>query len=118
MSGKRKELKIKKMGNLLVVNDELYEPVYISHQRDDELLKFRKISKKRFVFLKNQISEKLKGRIRSEDIIENALADMTMKGLEKINRELNKPKPKVRKEHGCFDLVIGQGKSAETIPIR
>jgi len=114
----KKELKIKKMGNLLIVNDELYEPVYITHQRDDEILKFRRISKKRFTYLRKQIMEKLKNKIKSEDILENALADMTMKGLEKINKELNKPKPKVRREHGCFDLVIGEGKNAETIPIR
>lgn len=118
MSGKKKELKIKKMGNLLIVNDELYEPVYISHQRDDELLKFRKVSKKKFNYLKKQIIEKLQGKLKPESILENALNDMTMKGLENINKELKKSKPKVRREHGCFDLVIGQGKSAETIPIR
>jgi len=114
----KKELTIKKMGNLLVVNGELYEPVYITHQRDNEILKFRRISKRRFEYLRKQIIEKLKSKVKSEDILENALADMTMKGLEKINSELSKPKPKVRKEHGCFDLVIGQGKDAETIPIR
>jgi hypothetical protein len=106
------------MGNLLVVNDELYEPVFVRHQRDNELLKFRKVSKKRFAYLKKQITEKLQGKLNPESILENALNDMTMKGLENINKELNKPKPKVRKEHGCFDLVIGQGGNAETIPIR
>lgn len=114
----KKELIIKKMGNLLIINDELYEPVYINHQRADELIKFRRVSKKRFNYLKKQIIEKLQGRLKPESILENALNDMQMKGLEKINKELNKPKPKVRREHGCFDLVIGQGKDAETIPIR
>jgi hypothetical protein len=109
---------IKKMGNLLIIGDDLYEPVYVTHQRDDELLRFKKISKKRFLSLKRKITERLKGKIKSEDILENALNDMNMKGLERIDKELNKPKPKVRREHGCFDLVVGIGKNATTIPIR
>jgi hypothetical protein len=114
----KKELVIKKMGNLLIVNSELYEPVYVAHERNDEIIKFRKISRRRFEFLKKQITAKLTGKLKSKDILENALNDMQMKGLERINKELNKPKPKIRREHGCFDLVVGKGKNSTTIPIR
>lgn len=114
----KKELAVKKIGNLLLIDDELYEPVYISHQRDDELLKFRRVDRKKFESLKKRIVERLKGRLKSGDILENALNDVTMRGLERIDRELDKKKPKIRKEHGCFDLVVGKGKDATTIPIR
>jgi hypothetical protein len=114
----KKEIVIKKMGNLLIVNSELYEPVYVAHERNDEIIKFRKISRRRFEFLKKQITAKLTGKLKSKDILENALNDMQMKGLERINKELNKPKPKIRREHGCFDLVVGKGKNSTTIPIR
>lgn len=114
----KKELKIRKMGNLLFVNDELYEPVFITHKKSDEIIRFRKISKRRFEYLRKQITEKLKSRVKSDDILANALTDMNMKSLERVNKELNKPNPKIRREHGCFDLVIGKGKNAEAIPIR
>ena len=114
----KKELTVKKMGNLLIIDDELYEPVVIAHERDDEVLKFRKVSRRRFEFLKRRITAKLAGRLKSKDILENALNDMQMKGLERINKELNKPKPKIRREHGCFDLVVGKGRNSTTIPIR
>jgi hypothetical protein len=114
----KKELEIKKMGNILIADGELYEPIYVAHERNDEIIRFRRISKRRFEFLKKQITAKLQGRLKSKDILENALNDMQMKGLERINKELCKPKPKVRREHGCFDLVIGKGKNSTTIPIR
>jgi hypothetical protein len=114
----KKEIVVKKMGNLLIVDGELYEPVYVAHERNDEIIRFKRISKRRFEFLKKRITAKLQGRLKSKDILENALNDMQMKGLERINKELCKPKPKVRREHGCFDLVIGKGKNSTTIPIR
>lgn len=114
----KKELKVKQMGNLLIINDELYEPVFKEHQRDVELIRFRRISKKRFEFLKRKITDRLASRVKPRDIIDSALCDMNMRGLERIYLELNKKKPKVRKEHGCFDLVVGKGTSSATIPIR
>lgn len=114
----KKLLKVAKMGNLLIIDGEYYEPIYAKDRAKDELLHFRHVDKKKFEALKEEIAEKLKHKITTKDVIENALADMGLRSLERITAELKKSKPRVKKQYGCFDIVVGEGRHKSYIPIR
>jgi hypothetical protein len=111
---KEKGISIVKMGNLMIVDGKAYEPFKCDHKSDCEILRFHPVNEERFKFLIKSATAKLRAYVNSDDIIMSALADMSMKELEKINLELKKKKPKARKEHGCLDLVVGK----TVIPVR
>jgi len=117
MAKKIKE--IKKMGNFLVIDGDLYEPDCSEDKSDHEFLKFNKVSMKRFNKLKNEIAEKLKDKLKSKDVIENALMDMSLQAMERLIKSLNSvKKPRIRKRYGCLNLEVGTGKNKTSIPIR
>lgn len=114
----KKTLDVRQMGNLLMIDGEVYEPVFKAHYANYEEIKFRRIDKKRFKTLQTNIAKKLKNRIKAKDVLESALADMSLRALERIDKELSRKRPKIQKVHGCFELEVGSGRHKTYIPIR
>jgi len=110
----KKTIEVKKIGNMLLINGEMYEPIYQGGNPKEEFIKFRKIDRRKFDKLREAISNKLKDKLKSKDVIENALADMDLKSLERIEKHLKAKKPKVKKRLGCYEMVVGK----DIIPIR
>lgn len=110
----KNEIRFKKLGNILILNDEWYELKEVDQKSSSEDLVFKKINKKKMQKLMQTVSEQLAPKIKSKDIIQNALAEMTLRQLKKIELELKKRKPKIKKRHGCLELVVG----SEIVSIR
>jgi hypothetical protein len=115
---KKKTLDVRQMGNMLMIDGEVYEPIFKAHYANYEELRFRHIDKRRFKTLQQSIAKKLRSRVKAKDILESALADMSLRALERINKELSKKRPKIQKVHGCFELEVGSGRRKTYIPVR
>lgn len=110
-----KRIVVRKIGSILEIDGEWYQPVYAKQDALSETMRFEKIDKQKMQSLLDSLTNKLKKDLSSKDILRNALADMSLRGLERIDKALkSKTPPKVKRKYGCLDLVVGK----TSIPIR
>ncbi|MEK6878602.1 MAG: hypothetical protein AABY22_03290 [Nanoarchaeota archaeon] len=108
-------MKIKKKGNYLEINGKLYRVTESKGKINFEDMEFEPVSKDIEKMIR-AIAKKIKGAVNPEEIIENALYDLSEEQIEKIHKKLTvqRTKPKMKKRYGCFELNVG----GISIPIR
>ena len=108
-------MKIKKKGNYLEINGKLYRVINSTGKEKFEDMEFEPI-KTDVESLIKKIAKKIKGALNPEEIIENALYDLSEEDIKKLYEKITKQKtkPKMKKEYGCFEMSVGGIK----IPIR
>ena len=115
---KTEEIKVKKFGNMLIINGKIYEPSFdmSKDNKDGEYLKFKKIDDKEYLRKVDTIARKLAPKLDSLEVMKNALGELPTKNLDKIYDSLfiKKKKTRTRQRHGCYEMLV----AGETIPIR
>lgn len=108
-------MKIKKKGNYLEIDGKLYKVTSSEGKEKFEDMEFEPIKKDIENMIK-KIASKVKEAVNPEEIVENALYDLNEKTIEELYNKLTKKKlrPKMKKNYGCFQLVVG----GIAIPIR
>lgn len=91
-------------GGLIDINGELYE-VGGRHTKDGARV-CKKVDKKEIEQLIEKLSKKLVKFVDKEEIIRQALKEVPMKTLKRIDKNLREKKP-AKKRPGCIMLKIG-----------
>lgn len=113
----KKEITVKKIGNRLIINERLYEPIWKDEKKDSEILNFRLVKDKGKLLDKiNKLAKRLSSVLDSEEVLKNALGEIETESIDKLYKSLilKGKKPKVRHRHGCLEMVVGK----ETLQIR
>ncbi len=74
------------------------------------LLTFRKCKIKDYDSAIESLARKLSDKVDTIELLKQSLRDIPFESVMEMAKEMNKPKPKVRKNLGCMYLTIGKEK--------
>lgn len=107
-------LKLKKLGNYLEIDGNLYQFNGVQSMKDKEVMILKPIKNHKKLLKKiEEISKVLGDKLDNAELMRTALLDMPVDSFEKVYKAIKKKK-KIKQRHGCFEMIVGN----EIIPIR
>lgn len=98
---------IKKVGNILEIDGEYYEP--LTEPSKDKIV-FKKIDKKEHDKMVKDVVDRLANYLNKKQILRDAICELPMSEIEKVQALLKSKgvKPKIRQRFGCIELHVGE----------
>lgn len=100
-------MKVKKVGNYIEINGQWYFPTQRSPKDKKDIL-FKEVDKEKIKMNLDFLLGKLEGYVDKRMLLEDALAELKPKELEKLCKALEgDKKPKVKHYYGCVIMNVG-----------
>lgn len=98
---------VKRLGNVLILNGEYYEPVS-KHEASGQMV-FKKINKNEYDKVMKSVVDRLANYLNKKQILRDALSELPLAKLESFEALLKEKKinPKIRQKSGCIELMVG-----------
>lgn len=109
-------MKVIKVKNWLKIGNDYYKPEHDEKSGGWNFMKVSKKEVKEFDNLRKEIIKKVVSSVSPEQVLDDALSELTLEDLKGIYHNLYKAKrkPKPRVKPGCLELTVGK----YAIPIR
>lgn len=95
--------------HIIVVDGEKYILEKSTEKRSEEILHFTKLTdEEEYERTLDKLAEKISKKTNVKKMIKQALYQLPMDDFKKVRQEMEKEKPKVRNNEGCFFLSVGK----------
>ena len=88
------------------------------NRKGDVELKFIKFDEKKYEETLNELSKKISKKVDTIQIVKQSLRGIPYSEFIKIQKEMEKEKPQIRRNRGCFYLSFGKGKKSQKLFLR
>jgi hypothetical protein len=101
---------------IMLMNGKRYLVKTITHRNGDDTFELVPFDEKEYNKVINGIVEAVKKSVDPAEAVKAGLGNLDWESIMKIYRAV-KRKAKVRGEKGCYNIVVGSGKSKQYIPM-
>lgn len=90
------------------INGKYYYPIASRSTRKQDILSFKEVDLKDYEKTIDYLAEKISKKTNVKKLLKQGLYELNLEDIEIIKKEMNKEKPLVRNNDGCFFLTIGK----------